>query len=226
MEVQEILHRLESLRDPTAIEGMARYGITPDSTYGIKIPRLREIAKEAGRRHELSLSLWDIKTRETMILASMTADPVKFTEELMDSWTLEFDYWEICDQCCMNIFEKMPIAYRKAEEYAYRDEEYVKRTGFVLMARLAVSDKPAVDDRFKPFFPIMLDGCTDERNMVKKGVNWALRQIGKRNASLHAEAISVGEEMLEIDSKSARWIATDALRELRSESVQRRLGIL
>ena len=141
----------------------------------------------------------------------------------MEAWATEFDYWEICDQACMNLFEKHPLAWRKAIEWSNHENEGKKRAAFVLMARLAVSDKKAKDDRFKPFFPLIIRESTDERNLVKKAVNWALRQIGKRNKALNQKAIPVAEKIATFNSKSARWIATDALRELKSEDVQKRL---
>ena len=145
------------------------------------------------------------------------------TETQMESWVSEFDYWEICDQCCMNLFEKTPFAYQKAVEWSKRAEEYVKRAGFVLMARLAVSDKKAADDRFEAFFPLIEREAGDPRDMVKKGVNWALRQIGKRNLALNRQAIIVGQRIQQQESKAAQWVARDALKELTGTAVQSRL---
>mgnify|MGYP000215224980 CR=1 FL=1 len=163
------------------------------------------------------------KPEETRILASMTEQPEKVTEKQMEEWVKDFDYWEICDQCCMNLFEKTPFAYDKAVEWGQRDEEFVKRTGFVLMARLAVSDKKADDDVFEQFFPLIVRESCDSRNYVKKAVNWALRQIGKRNLYLHSKALETANEILSIDCPAARWIARDAIRELTGEKVQQKL---
>lgn len=223
MEYEIIVRRLESLSNPKSVEGMVRAGITPQRAYGVSIPNLRQMAKEIKKNHELALKLWGNNTRETRILASMIADPKQTTEKMMDNWTAVFDYWEICDQCCMNLFEKTPFAYDKAVEYSAKEEEFFKRTGFVLMARLAVSDKKAEDPVFEKFFPIIQRRADDNRNMVKKAVNWALRQIGKRNLHLNKKAIDAALEIQKLDSKSARWIASDALRELRSEPIQQRL---
>jgi 3-methyladenine DNA glycosylase AlkD len=145
------------------------------------------------------------------------------TEEQIERWAEDFKYWEICDQCCMNLFEKTKFAYKKAMEWSARDKEFVKRAGFVLMARLAVSDKKADDKQFEVFFPVIKREACDNRNFVKKAVNWALRQIGKRNVNLNRKAIETAEDMKEMDSRSAKWIASDAIRELMSESVQKRL---
>jgi len=222
-DVESVLKKLEGLSNPEAVEEMARFGITPKKTYGVAIPNLRKLAKEIGRDHSLAQQLYALGIRETMILASMIADPEAVTEEQMERWVAEFDYWEICDQCCANLFEKTRFAYQKAVEWSSREEEFVKRAGFVLMARLAVSDKKAGDEQFERFFPIIQREATDNRNYVKKAVNWALRQIGKRSPSLNSKAIEVAREIQKIDSRSARWIASDALKELTSEAVQRRL---
>jgi len=223
MQVAEIVRKLESLRDPHAVAGMRRYGITPEKAYGISIPDLRAIAKEIGRNHDIAIQLWDIDTRETRILASMVEDSNEVNEQLIEVWVSNFDYWEICDQWCMNLFEKLPTAYHHAIVWSRRKEEFVRRAGFVLMARLAVSDKKSGDAQFLHFFPCIKHGAVDKRNYVKKGVSWALRQIGKRNIDLNAKAISLAKELALMESNSARWVAGDVLRELTSDSVQQRL---
>ncbi len=146
------------------------------------------------------------------------------SEAQMDNWVVEFDYWEICDQCCMNLFRKTSFAYKKIFEWSNREEEFVKRAAFTLIAVLAVHDKQAADNKFEQFFPIIIRESTDDRNYVKKAVNWALRHIGKKNIYLNKKAIIIAEEIHEINSKSAKWIAKDALRELKSEKVQKRLN--
>ncbi|OPY21965.1 MAG: DNA alkylation repair enzyme [Methanomethylovorans sp. PtaU1.Bin093] len=221
--IKSIIVELNSLSNPSALQGMASFGITPGKAYGVAIPELRRIAKSIGKDHELAASLWAYGYRETQILASMVDDVRYVTEEQMEQWVSEFDYWEICDQCCMNLFEDMPCAYDKAAEWSHREEEFVKRAGFVLMARLAVSDKEASDERFIAFFPIIKEGASDKRNFVKKAVNWALRQIGKRDLSLNSLTIELAEELQQTDSISARWVATDAIRELTGEKVQQKL---
>ncbi len=219
----DIIKKMEYMSNPDALEGMAKYGITPEKAFGVSIPNLRRIAKETEKNHVLAQQLWESGIRETMILASMIDEPDMVTQEQMEQWVLDFDYWEICDQCCMNLFEKSGFAYQKAIEWSLRDEEFVKRAGFVLMARLAVSDKRADDSRFEQFFPIMVREACDERNFVKKAVNWALRQIGKRNLALNVKAIETAKEMRETDSRSAKWIASDAIRELSGEAVYKRM---
>jgi len=223
MDYSEILKTLESLADPKAVEGMARFGITPDKAYGISMPNLRKLAKGIKKDHALAEQLWLSGSRESRILAAMIDDPKLVTEEQMERWADEFTYWEICDQVCMNLFEKIPLAWQKAVEWGLREDEPHKRAGFALMACLAWHDKKAIDEQFEPFFPVIRHGATDGRNMVKKAVSWALRNIGKRNRNLNARAITTAEAIQQIDSKPARWIASDTLRELRGEAVQKRL---
>ncbi|TET53972.1 MAG: DNA alkylation repair protein [Actinobacteria bacterium] len=233
MQLNEVLAKLKSLSNPKNVEGMARFGINPDKTFGIQIPVLRQMAKEIEKdpdfakaptdKHSLALELWDSGYHEARILATMIDDYKQVDEGQMDTWVANFDSWDVCDQCIMNLFEDADMAWDKAVEWSAKDEEFVKRAGFVVMARLAVSDKKAEDEKFNKFFPIIKQEAHDERNFVKKAVNWALRQIGKRNINLNKRAIRVGEEIEKQDSKAAKWIAKDALRELQSEPVQRRL---
>jgi 3-methyladenine DNA glycosylase AlkD len=221
---RDVLDRLESLADPEVRAGLVRAGINPEHAYGIKIPVLRDLAKETGRDHALAQALWDSGKHEARILATMVDHPKWVTEDQMDRWVEEFDSWDVCDQCLGNLFDRLgPLAHRKALEWSARDEEFVKRAGFVMMARLAVGKKGVDTVDFEPFWSRMVDEATDERNFVKKAVNWALRQIGKRNRELNARAIATAEQIQQIDSPSARWIASDALRELTSDAVQARL---
>ena len=223
MEYTEILEKLKSLRDPRAVAAMAGYGINADNAFGISLPHLRKIAKEIGKDHALSGQLWSSGIHEARIVASMIADPRMVTEQELERWVSGFDSWDVCDQCCNNLFCRTDFAYQKAMEWSRRREEFVKRAGFVLMACLAVHDKGADDIQFRQFFPIIGSEASDERNFVKKAVNWALRQIGKRNRSMNVEAIRVATDLKQVDSKSARWIACDALRELKSDKIQKRL---
>lgn len=219
----EILTRIESLAKPGNREGMARYGINVENAYGVSIYELRKIAKELGVDHELALALWDSGKHEARILAGYIDDPALVTEEQMENWVTDFNSWDLCDQVCSNLFDRTAYGYKKAVEWTKRDEEFVKRAGFVLMAALSVHDKKAPDSRFEKFFPLIKKHANDERNFVKKAVNWALRQIGKRNKSLNTRAVEVAEEIEQVDSKTARWIAKDALAELQSEKVRKKL---
>jgi 3-methyladenine DNA glycosylase AlkD len=219
-----IIKQLREAANPANVAGMARFGINSDNTLGVSIPALREIARAHRKQHPLALELWQTGIHEARILASMVADPGQVTPELMDRWTSEFDSWDTCDQVCANLWEKTPYAYEKALEWSRAEGEFIKRAGFVLMARLAVGNKMVSDAGLAEFLPHLLRGAADERNLVKKAVNWALRQIGKRSIALNALAITTGEEMTTLNNKAARWIAADALRELRSEAVKNRLS--
>ncbi len=224
MECGETMNRLEALSDPKALEGMARYGINPEKTLGVSIANLRKLAKEAGRDHGLALELWDSGVHEARILAGMVDDPGMVTERQMEAWVAGFDSWDVCDQVCMNLFWLTPFAYDKCFEWSARPEEFVKRAAFALMARLAWSDKGATDERIAEFLPLIKREASDERNFVKKAVNWALRQIGKRNVALNRLAIRTAKEILALDTRAARWVASTALKELEGEAVQRRLA--
>lgn len=225
VELQEIVCRLELLSTPENIEGMARFGITPEKTYAVRIPELRKIAKETGKNHEMALKLWALDFRETKILACMIEDPEMVSSAQMNEWALEFDYWEICDQCCMNLFSKTKFAYEKIFEWGEHEEEFVKRAAFSLLAVLAVHDKKQSDEQFEQYFPLLISASTDNRNFVKKSVNWALRSIGKKNSSLNKSSIDLAEEIMAINTKSSKWIASNALKELRSEKVRKKLRI-
>ena len=219
----QVLRRLEALADPVHRASQARFGINTARSYGISIPALQALAKELKRDHALAQELWTSGIHEGRILASLVDDPRQVTEEQMERWAADFDSWDLCDGGCGNLFDKTPYAYTKAAEWSAREQEFVKRAGFSLMATLVVHDKRGRDEAFLAFLPLIQQEATDERNFVCKAVNWALRQIGKRNVALNAAAIATAQEVQRLDSRAARWIAADALRELRSEAVQKRL---
>jgi len=222
--VEEVVRKLKEKASPHNVKGMARYGMTAEQRLGVSIPDIRKIAKEAGKDHQLALGLWETEIPEARIVAAMVDLPEELTEEQMEKWVVGFNSWDVCDQVCMNLFEKSLLAWKKIIDWSKRDEEYVKRTAYSLIACLAWHDKSEADDRFIGLFPVIEKGATDERNYVKKAVSWALRNIGKRNKSLNKEAIKVAKEIKKMDSKAARWIASGAIRELESEAVQRRLN--
>jgi len=223
MTVNQILVRLESLGNPKNVAGMARYGIVARKAFGVSAPALRTLAKETGHDHELTLKLWATEIFDARILAAFIDDPKLTTEAQMEQWVRGFDNWAICDGACIHLFRKTPFAWKKAVAWSKRKEEFVKRAGFALMATLAVHDKEADNKKFLRLLPIIKRASTDGRNGVKKGVNWALRQIGKRNTALNESAIQTAKEIKKIESPAARWIAGDALRELQSHNVQHRL---
>lgn len=232
MQYSQILQKLKSLSNPKNVEDMARFGISSKNTLGVPMPELRKLGKQIGKDHALALKLWGSGIHEARILAALVDEPAKVTESQMERWVSQFDSWDVCDQVCMNLFDKTLWAHAKAMEWASRERGFEKRAGFALMAVLAVHDKKAKDPDFLKFLPVIKKASTDERNFVRKSVNWALRQIGKRNLSLNKAAIKAAEEIqesarrLEPGDKSRQsrmWIAKDALRELRSEAVRKRL---
>lgn len=220
----EIIKKIKSWGSQRNIMGMARFGIRPKTKVcGVSTEKLRKLAKEIGKNHELALQLWQSGIHEARLLAAFVDDPSKVTFSQMRKWIKSFDSWDICDQTCSSLFDKTPWAWQEAKSLTKEKAEYVKRTGFVLMACLAVHDKKAKDNDFVSFFPLIKKEAIDERNFVKKAVNWAIRQIGKRNLNLNRQAIKLSLEIKKMDSKSARWIASGALSELGSEAVQKRL---
>lgn len=223
MNCQEILAYLRSKSDPKNVEGMARYGIRSKNTLGVPVPVLRDLAKKHKRQHVLALELWDTEVHEARMLAGFIDDPKQVTERQMEAWVKVFDSWDICDQVCSNLFDRTPYAYPKAFEWSKRKEEFVKRAGFVLMAALAVHDKKADDAKFLEFLPVIKREATDERNFVRKATNWALRQIGKRSRMLNKAAMETAREIAKMDSKAARWVAADAIKELESEKTVKRI---
>ena len=222
----DVLDRLKSLQNPYNVAGMARFGINPRNTLGVSIPTLRTLAREIGKDHELAAELWSSGIHEARILATLVDIPAMVNGAQMDRWAGDFDSWDICDQCCSNLFCRTPLAYSKGLEWSADQREFVRRAGFVMMAALAVKDKKAANRQFELFFTNIKMGAIDNRNFVKKAVNWALRQIGKRNPALNRQAIALAEEIRRMDSSSARWIAADALRELNGPAVQMRLKIV
>ncbi len=221
--LQGVLSRLRAHANPKNVAGMARFGINPKGTLGVNVLTLRQFAKEIGTDHALAQKLWRSNIHEARILASFIDDPTLVTERQMERWVRDFDSWDVCDEVCSNLFDRTALTWRKATEWPHRTEEYVRRAGFVLMAALAVHDKQVPDRAFAKFFPLIKRYATDERNFVKKAVNWALRQIGKRSATLRRHAIQTAREIQGIDSRAARWIAADALREFREKKISKSL---
>ena len=231
---QRLITVMDELAARTSEEnraGMARYGINVADAFGVSVPELRRMAKSLGTDHELALALWDTGNHEARTLASMVDDPAAVTAAQMDEWAVAFDSWDVCDQVTSNLFDKTPFAYEKVREWSAAEDEWVKRAAFATAAALAVQDKKAPDERFLAILELVRREAGDGRNFVKKAVNWALRNIGKRNAALHAAAIDTAEAILasaealaaadrrDPAARSARWVARDALRELRSDKV-------
>ncbi len=223
MTVDQMLTLLRAEAKSDKLDGMARFGIVTEKRLGVSVPVMRKIAKTIGRNHALALQLWETEILEARIVAGMIADPDALTEAQMETWVVGLNSWDVCDQLCMNLFEKSPLAQGKIFEWAGREEEFVKRAAFALIACLAWHDKAAGDEAFVQYFPLIRQEATDPRNFVKKAVNWALRNIGKRNLNLNQAALACAREIAAIDDKTARWIAADAIRELGSEKIQQRL---
>jgi 3-methyladenine DNA glycosylase AlkD len=222
--LKETLRALRSRARPDQLEGMARFGITGENRLGVSVPDLRKIARETGKDHALALALWATGIPDARILASMIDDPQEVTGAQMERWVNDFASWDVCDQVCMNLFEKAPPAREKLFVWAARSGEFVRRAAFALVACLAWHDKTAPDAEFARYFPLIAGCATDERNYVRKAVSWALRNIGKRNARLNAAAVEAARKIARLDSRAARWVAADALRELESEAVRRRVA--
>ena len=214
MAVQEIIDFLKDKADAAYLVGMQRYGIDNTNAIGVRLPELRKLAKTIKKDHQLALDLWDTGLHEARLLASLIDDPALVTEEQIDNWTKDFYSWDICDQVCGNLFDRTPFAMSKALEFSAHEVEFIKRAGFVLMAEYAVHNKKAGNESFIALMPIIEREAWDNRNFVKKAVNWALRQIGKRNDVLKVIAIQTAQNILKQDHKAAKWIASNALAEL------------
>lgn len=221
--VEQIIKKLKIKARPDQLEEMARFGLVKKRRLGVSIPELRQMAQEIGKKHKLSLKLWKTGFQEARILASMIDNPEDVTEQQMESWVKDIESWDVCDQVCMNLLKKVPFINKKIIKWSCREEEFIKRSAYTLIACLAVYKKQAPDEEFIKFFPIIKKGAKDDRHLVKKSVSWALRNIGKRNQKLNISAIKVAKDIRKIESKAACWIATDVIKELESEAVQIRL---
>jgi 3-methyladenine DNA glycosylase AlkD len=218
----DVLRELESLSNPANVAGMARYGIRAAKAYGVGAAAIRRMAKALGTDHRLAAALWKTGVLEARAIAALVDDPAKVTPAQMERWARDFDSWAVCDGACGMLFDRTPHAAACAARWSARPEEFVKRAGFVLMACLAVHDKSAPDRLFRTFLPAVEREADDPRNMVKKGVNWALRQIGKRNSELNDAAVAVCRRLV-TRRGAARWVGSDALRELTSEATVKRI---
>lgn len=212
--VKEIIKELENLRNKKNIEGMKRYGINVENAFGINAPVLTNISKRYRYNHNLAMELWDSGFHDARLLASMIDDPEKVTKTQIKKWVNDFDSWDLCDCCCNRLFRKVRFIGEFIPVWCSSNREFVKRAGFALIAQFAVHKKNLPDSEFENYFFLIIQGSTDERNFVKKAVNWSLRQIGKRNKNLNDKAIIISQKLLTLNSKSARWIARDAIREL------------
>lgn len=224
MKVNDVIQLLAERGNYSNIERYKRYGITPQNPLGVDATGLREVAKIIKRNHNLALELWLSEIHEARILATMVADPKLLNKETANYWVKDFYSWDLCDSACMKLFAYSDLGHELVIEWSSNTEEYIKRAAFALIASLAIHDKKSPSHLFSNYFPVMLENCTDRRNMVKKAVNWALRQTGKRNPELRREALRVCEEMLSLQNSTANWIAKDAIRELNDPKIIERVN--
>jgi len=222
-ESEEIIQFLISQTDETRRNGMARFGIVTGKAFGVPLPVLRLHAKSYKKNHALAVELWKSGFHEARIMATMIDDYRQVTEIQMEQWANDFDSWDTCDQCCSNLFDKTGFAIKKTIEWTARPEEFVKRAGFTMMACLAVHAKKMEDRQFLEFLPLIVRESSDARNFVRKAVNWALRQIGKRNIFLHQEALGLAQKLVLSENKTAQWIGKDAYKELTNEKIIKRI---
>lgn len=222
-QVKEVLAQLKKAGSQANRAGMARFGIATEKAFGVKHPALKKIARGLGRNNQLAQELWECGYHEARLIAPLVADPKTFTKAQANAWVKDINSWDICDGFTGNLVDRTPYAYELAPAWARRKAEFVRRAAFALMAWLAVHDKAAPDAKFDLFFDLIAEHANDERNFVKKAVNWALRELGKRNLALNRKAIATAKFIAQQESRAARWIAKDALRELQGEPVQQRL---
>ncbi|MCL2281445.1 MAG: DNA alkylation repair protein [Dehalococcoidia bacterium] len=219
----EVIQQLKSQANADNVAGMARYAIKGNELLGISIYTLRIMAKSIGHDHALALKLWDSGIHEARILAGLIEEPDKVTDTQLERWVSDFDSWDIVDQLSA-LIAQTPFVIQKIHEWAVRDEEFVKRAAFSLIAEISFYHTHMPDADYEQFFPFIVNAATDERNFVKKAVNWALRNIGKRNLALNKRALEVAHQIKQLEPKTAQWIASDAIRELSSEAIQQRLA--
>lgn len=210
---------------PDELAGMARFGMLGETRLGVSVPVLRQLGRTFGPDHALAGALWETGIPDAQMLASMVAEPARFTVRQMDAWARTARSWDVCDQACNNAYRRSPLAWGRVDAWADRRDEFVRRAAFALLACLAVHDNSTDDARFVAALGLVEAASDDDRNFVRKAVNWALRGIGKRNAALNAEALRVAGRIAARGTPSARWIAADARRELAGDAVQTRLAL-
>jgi 3-methyladenine DNA glycosylase AlkD len=224
-QVEAVLESLKSLADEQVLEDMSkRYGIYTTKAFGVSMANMQNVARPLGRNHELAAALWDTGWYEARILTSFVDDPELVTPAQMDRWCGDFDNWGICDTLCFHLFDRTPHAWHKVAQWSHRESEFVKRAAFALLACLALHDKQASDRWFVDGLLLIERAATDERNFVKKGVSWALRAIGRRNGTLNSAAVTLAHRLADSTSPAARWVGNDALRDLTSTVVAKRLA--
>lgn len=220
---------LRRVATKATVEGMARYGIPSKGALGVRVGKIKAIGagivRQGGRDHALALALWETGVYEARLLATFVGDPVKLTPAQMDRWAEDFDSWAVCDTACFALFDRSPHAFKKIDQWAKRSEEFVLRGSFALLASVALHDKTAADEAFLERLPLIEASAGDERNFVKKGVSWALRSVGRRSPELHAASVDLAARLAESPRGSAaKWVGSDALRDLTKPAVMKRLA--
>lgn len=224
LNLANVLKMLEKSADKNNLAGMQKYGMELESRLGVKVPKIRKIARDIGKDHQLALELWRTGIVEARILASLVDEPSAVTEKQMDEWVVDFNSWDVCDQVCMNLFDKTPFVWKKIKQWAKQDPEYVKRAGYALIAGLAVHNKQADDENFLKQLPLIEYGAMDKRNFVKKAVSWSLRSIGKRNIHLNKQVLTFAEKLKKSDNKTSQWIGRDTIQDITSDATKRRFA--
>lgn len=217
--------KLEALANPAQAKSVARYGIPAENALGIRMPVLRTLAKESGKNQALAEELWQHHYHECKLLAPLVAEPKKFPLRDADRWVQDIYSWDVCDQLCINLLKKTDYAWDLPQRWAPQEDEFTRRAGIVMIAVMAVHFKETPDREFLQFVPLLKTYASDERNFVKKAVNWAIRQMGKRSAYLYPHMIELSYALLQKESNAAQWSARDALRELESEKIRKRLEV-
>ncbi|WP_407378358.1 DNA alkylation repair protein [Methanobrevibacter sp.] len=224
MDFKEVIAYFEEISDDEVVNSNKRFAIGCENSYGIRLPVIRKLAKEIGKDHDLACELWDHPYHESHLLATMIEEKEKVTFGQLNEWVNSFYSWDIVDQACINLLVDLPEARENIFVWCDSDREFVKRTAFSLIAVIAVHDKKTSAEDFDKFFPLIKNASFDNRNFVKKSVNWALRQIGKRDIDCNKKALDVAYEISKNDDKTCRWISSNAIRELESEKVQKKLS--
>jgi 3-methyladenine DNA glycosylase AlkD len=224
MDQREVLQWLKAKGTKRHRDGLARYGIVAPRAFGVPVGTLLQLAKKLGKDHALAAALWKTGWLEARMLAAMVDDPRLVTRRQMDAWAADFDNWGICDTVCWHLFDYTPFAWEKIRRWAASPREYVKRAAFAMMAGQAGHNQAATDAQFLALLPLIEKGARDERNFVKKGVNWALRRIGRRSLALNTAALAVARRLAASGEPSCRWVGHDAVRELASPKVRAQLA--
>jgi len=223
MNADDIIIHLKKHENTAHLHNMNRFGINTNNAFGVPLSILRPYAKKIGTNHTLALNLWKTRVHEARLLATLIDNPKKVDEQQMEQWASDFQCWDLCDQCCLNLFDKTEYTLQKIQEWSKRKEEFIKRAGFVLIAALAIHNKEAANQYFNQFYPLLIRESTDERIYVKKAISWALRSIGKRNHVLNKKAIKIAKEKKKKKNKTSQWIAAQTINELTSQKIQERI---